>query len=89
MQASSDVIRDIAKEIKTTISNLQNCSEKIQDANRATSGWDDEKGAEFNLVMSKVARLVDSPTATLQAALPKLEALAQAVDAYNSQKIGG
>lgn len=89
MQASSEAIREMAKEIRTTITNLKNCSEKIMDANRATESWDDEKGAEFNLVMAKVSRLVDSPTTTLQAALPKLEALAQAVDAYSNQKIGG
>ncbi len=87
MQASSEAIRDMEKEIQLTIKNLQKCSEGILNANRATTNWDDDKAAEFNMLMGKVSRLVDSPVDTLQKALPKLEALAQAVDNYNKHSI--
>ena len=44
--------------------------------------------AEFNMLMQKIARLTVSPVETLNAALPKLEKLAQTLDNYNSQRIG-
>ena len=47
-----------------------------------------QKAAEFNMLMQKIARLTASPVETLNAALPKLEKLAQTLDNYNSQRIG-
>ena len=54
----------------------------------ATSSWNDSKAAEFNMVMQRVARLTERPIETLNAALPKLEKLAQSLDEYNRTKFG-
>lgn len=83
MNASSEAIREMANAIKVTIKNLQHCSEAIISANSGTLSWDDARAVKFktNLKIASVA--VSAPIDILQATLPKLEALAQAVDDYN------
>ena len=75
------------KQITQTIKDIERVNVGIRSGIRATGSWDDAKAAEFNILMQKIARLTASPVETLNAALPKLEKLAQTLDDYNSQKI--
>ena len=84
VKASAETIREMKKQIAQTIKDNQGIKSGI----RATGSWDDAKAAEFNMLMQKIARLTVSPVETLNAALPKLEKLAQTLDNYNSQRIG-
>lgn len=87
MKGDSQTVRDIAKEISETIKDLEQMSEGINNGLQATDKWDDEKAADFNLAMRKVASKVKSPIDDLKKALPKLEKLAQLMDAYTSKKL--
>lgn len=86
VKASAEAIREMKKNISQTINDIQRISSGIKSGMSASGGWDDTKAAEFNMIMQKTARLTESPVSTLQAALPKLEKLAQALDKYNSTK---
>lgn len=88
VKASAETIREMKKEIAQTIKDIERINQGIRSGIRAGSAWDDDKAAEFNMIMQKIARLTSSPVESLNAALPKLERLAQTLDAYNSQKIG-
>ena len=88
VKASADTIREMKKQIAQTIKDIEHIKEGIRSGIRATDSWDDAKAAEFNMLMQKIARLTASPVETLNAAIPKLEKLAQALDNYNSQRIG-
>ena len=88
MKASAQSIRDMKKQIAQTVKDIEHINQGIRSGLRATGSWDDAKAAEFNMIMQKIARLTASPVETLNAAIPKLEKLAQSVHAYNSTKIG-
>lgn len=89
VKASPEAIRKIKKDISGTIKDLEHMNDGIKNGIRATGTWDDDKAAEFNMIMQKVARLTQSPIDTLKAALPKLEKLAMLLDSYNSQSMNG
>lgn len=86
IKGDSGTVREMKQDISQTIKDLEHMSEGIRSGMRATGGWDDDKAAEFNLAMSKVARMLESPVDSLKAALPKLERLAQLMDQYMSKK---
>ena len=88
MKASAQTIRDMKKQIGQTDKDIEHINQGIRSGIRATGSWDDAKAAEFNMLMQKIARLTVSPVETLNAAMPKLERLAQTVDSYNSTKMG-
>ena len=86
IKGDSQTVREMKQDITQTIKDLQHMSEGIRSGMQATNGWDDDKASEFNLAMSKVARKIESPVASLQAATVKLERLAQLMDEYTSKK---
>ena len=88
VRAAAETGREKKKQIAQTIKDIERINEGIRSGIRATGSWDDAKAAEFNMLMQKIARLTASPVETLNAALPKLEKLAQTLDNYNSQRIG-
>lgn len=88
VKASAETIREMKKQIAQTIKDIERINEGIKSGISATGSWDDAKAAEFNMLMQKIARLTTSPVETLNAALPKLEKLAQILDNYSSQRIG-
>lgn len=86
VKASSETIREMKKGISNTIKEIEKISSGIKSAMSATSGWDDAQATQFNAIMQQIAKLTQAPTETLNAALPKLEKLAQSLDQYNSVK---
>ena len=86
IKGDSQTVREMKKDISQTIKDLEHMSEGIRSGMQATGGWDDDKASEFNLAMSKVARMIESPVYSLRAALPKLERLAQLMDQYSSKR---
>lgn len=83
VKASPEAIREMKKEISNTIRDIERISNGIRTGMSATGSWDDAKAAQFNMLMHKIARLTETPIETLNAALPKLERLAQSLDQYN------
>lgn len=86
VKASPETIREMKREISSTIRDIERISEGIRSGMSATSNWNDAQAAQFNMLMQQIARLTAAPVDTLNAALPKLEKLAQSLDHYNSVK---
>lgn len=86
VQASPEVIREMKRQISNTIRDIERISSGIKAGMSATSNWNDDKAAQFNMLMQQIARLTATPVSTLNAALPKLEKLAQTLDQYNRVK---
>ena len=89
VKASPEAIREMKKGISTTIKDIERISSGIRQGLTATASWNDAKAAEFNMLMQRIARLTETPINTLNAALPKLEKLAQSLDQYNSVHMHG
>ena len=86
VKASPEVIREMERDITNTVRDIQRISGGIRQGLAATASWDDDKAAEFNMLMQRIARLTEAPVDTLNAAIPKMEKLAQTLDQYNRVK---
>jgi len=86
VHSSPEVIREMKSQLTKTISELRATGQKVQNAHATSSDWNDETGEQYRALMQRIGRLVESPIDTLQAALPKLEKLAQSLDQYGSIK---
>ena len=84
VKADSETIREMARNLQSTINTLNNISAAIRQGCSALTGggWEDTKQAEFTGVMLQAASLTEEPIDTLEAAIPKLESLAGALDEY-------
>lgn len=85
IKASPEAVRQLAADLRTTISNLQNISAQVTSAGNV-SGWNDSQGEEFKSVVSRIAKLTKSPIETLEAAIPRLNKIAETLERYNSVK---
>jgi methyl-accepting chemotaxis protein len=86
VKASPETIREMKKSIQNTVKDIQRISSGIRSGVRATASWDDAQAAQFNTLMQQIARLTETPVDTLNAAVPKLEKLAQSLDQYKQVK---
>ncbi|MBE6612161.1 MAG: hypothetical protein E7632_06695 [Ruminococcaceae bacterium] len=86
VKASPEVIREMKREITNTVRDIERISAGIRAGVARTSAWDDDKAMQFRELMDQIARLTAAPVDTLNAALPKLEQLAQSLDQYNRVK---
>lgn len=86
VKASPEAIREMKQDISRTIRDIERISNGIKSGISASSNWDDAQAAQFNMLMQRIARLTSTPIETLNAALPKLERLAQMLDSYNNVK---
>lgn len=86
VKASPEAIREMKRDLSNTIKDIERISSGIRSGMSASSSWNDEKAIQFNMLMQRIARLTATPVDTLQAALPKLEKLAQSLDEYNQVK---
>ncbi len=86
VKASPETIRAMKKDILNTIRDIERISNGIKTGMKATSNWNDAQAAQFNMLMQQITRLTAAPIDTLNAALPKLERLAQSLDQYNQVK---
>lgn len=86
VKASPETIRGMKKDISKTIRDIEKISNGIKTGISASSNWNDAQAAQFNMLMQQIARLTATPIDTLNAALPKLEKLAQSLDQYNNVK---
>lgn len=85
IKASSEVVRQLAKDLRTTISNLQNISSQVKSAGNV-GDWNDSQGEQFKSVVNKIANLTKSPIQTLETAIPRLNKIAETLDKYSSVK---
>jgi hypothetical protein len=84
VKANPETVRQVKSGLNATINELRGVAAKVRAVN--SGGWDDAQGQQFQALMRKIAQLVESPIESLQVAQPKLEKLAQSLDAYNRVK---
>ena len=80
IQASSQSIREIEKNLNDTIRDMEQIAAGIKNVLNATKDWDDQQSREFKDVMDKIGKLTMQPVDQLNEAIPRLEQLAQYVD---------
>lgn len=85
IKASPEAVRQLAKGLRTTINNLQKISSQVKSSGNI-SGWNDSQGEQFKSVVKNIAELTQSPIETLEAAIPRLNKIAEALEKYNSVK---
>lgn len=85
IKASPESVRQLARDLRTTINNLQNISSQVRSAGNV-SGWNDSQGEQFKTVINRISGLTQSPIKTLEAAIPRLNKIADALEHYNSVK---
>ena len=85
IKASPEAVRKLAKDLRTTISNLQTISAQVRSAGNV-SGWSDSQGEQFKAVVNRISGLTQSPIQTLEAAIPRLNRIADTLEKYNSVK---
>jgi len=86
VKSDPEVIRKVKADITNAIKEIQDAANNIRNARNSASGWNDAKGNQYRDLLSRIGSLTESPIGTLQAALPKLEKLAQTLDQYNRVK---
>ena len=86
VQSSPEVIRQIKSDLNGTTKELRDATNRISSALHSSNEWNDAQGNQYRDLMRRIARLIESPIDTLQAVQPKLEKLAQSLDAYGSIK---
>ena len=84
VQSSPEVVRQIKADLNKTSKELRDAANRINSALHSSSEWNDAQGEQYRELMRRIARLIESPIDSLQAAQPKLEKLAQSLDSYNS-----
>lgn len=76
--------------MKVTLQKVTREMDGIQDTLKntmaAVSGWNDQHGMQYKDLMRQVAKLTESPKGTLLAAIPKLDRMMQALQAYEKIK---
>ncbi len=87
VNANAETIRQMASDIKNTISDIQTISNGIRSAVGSLGDWDDDRAAEFTGVMLEIANLTSEPIQDLEDAIPRLNRMAQALDEYASQSM--
>ena len=85
IKASPEAVRQLARDLRSTIKNLQEISAQVRNSSNV-SGWNDSQGEQFKSVVNRVAGLTQAPISTLEAAIPRLNKIADALEQYNSVK---
>lgn len=85
IKASPEAVRQLARDLRTTINNLQSISAQVRSAGNV-SGWSDSQGEQFKAVVNRISGLTQSPIQTLEAAIPRLNRIADTLEKYNSVK---
>ena len=86
VHSSPEVVRQIKSDLNKTSKELRDAANRINSALHSSSEWNDAQGEQYRDLMRRIARLIESPINTLQGAQPKLEKLAQSLDAYGNVK---
>lgn len=82
INSSPEIIREMNITLRKTVNEIQKTQTNIKSAMQWSADWNDAQGQQYRALMKRIAQLTDSPTSTLVTAMPKLEKLAQALDAY-------
>lgn len=82
INASAEIIRQMRTTLQKTIKEIEHIQANVRSSMKSSENWNDAQGEQYRQLMQRIARLTESPSGTLRAAVPKLEKLAQILDAY-------
>lgn len=82
INASSEAIRQMERTLQKTIKEIERIQANVRGSMKSSENWNDAQGEQYRRLMQQIARLTESPSGTLRTAVPKLEKLAQILDAY-------
>lgn len=85
VRASSESVRQLAQDLKKTSANLKSISDQVKSTGNV-SGWNDAQGAQFSSLVKQIAALTQSPIETLEAAIPRLNKIADVLEQYSKIK---
>lgn len=86
IKSSSKTVREMKATLQKTTKEIEGIRVKVQSASNKSADWDDAQGKQYQALMKRIAQLTQSPMATLNAAVPKLEKLAVALEKYERTK---
>lgn len=86
IKSSPEIVRDMKGTLQKTVTSIQGIQQNVKGATRSSANWDDAQGQQYQALMKQIAQLTQAPMATLNAAVPKLEKLAQSLDNYEKVK---
>lgn len=82
INASAEAIRQMKMTLQKTIKEIERIQANVRGSMKSSENWNDAQGEQYRHLMQHIARLTESPSGTLRTAVPKLEKLAQILDAY-------
>lgn len=82
INASAEAIRHMKMTLQKTITEIERIQTNVRGSMKSSENWNDAQGEQYRQMMQQIARLTESPSKTLRTAVPKLEKLAQILDAY-------
>ena len=83
VQSSPETVRQMKADMNKTAKELNGLVHKIRAVRESSrSEWNDEKGEQFRAMLTKIEKLIVMPEETLKKAQPRLEKLAESLDAY-------
>jgi len=86
MKASTEAISGMRSDINKAIQEITNISSEIARAGRVSGDWSDAQSQQYSTLMQQASKATLQPLGVLQAAIPKLNKLEQALSQYGSVK---
>lgn len=82
ISSSPGTIREMKSTLEKTVKEIQVIQTNVKGTMRSLANWNDAQGQQYQTLMKQIAQLTESPMGVLNSAIPKLEKLAQSLDAY-------
>ena len=86
ISSSSRTVNDMKVTLQKVTREMDGIQDTLRNTMAAVSGWNDQQGMQYKDLMRQVAKLTESPKGTLLAAIPKLDRMMQALQAYEKIK---
>ena len=87
VQSSPEVVRQMKTDMNKSAKELNKLNSMVRQVRERTNAeWNDAQGDQFRELMKRIEKLIGAPEETLKQAQPKLEKLAQSLDAYEKVK---
>lgn len=86
INSSSETVSEMRDTLQKTVKGIGGIQDNLRNTMTSVSGWNDAQGAQYRDLMRRIAKLTDSPRSTLVEAVPKLDRMIQALQAYENIK---
>lgn len=84
--SSSKIVREMNQTLKKTEEDINRIQENLRSVANTAVNWNDEQGQMYRELMKRIIRLNDAPRNTIREAIPKLDRMVCALEAYEKVK---